>query len=307
MKKVSVIVPSYCHAPFLRARLDSVFAQDYPEKEVILLDDASTDESQQILREYADRPEVTQVVMNTQNSGNTFLQWQKGLELATGDYVWIAESDDTADTRLLSELVKRMEEDGNGSMTALAYTRSKRIDQDGRELPSPAERWELKDFSMDGTDFARRHLLGYNHICNASAVLFDRASAMQIDMQDVAAYRASGDRLFWIRLAEKGMVKYVSEPLSYFRQHTNKVSARAVQNGNNIVQDHQIYQKVKQETGLSHIERLLVCGYHWRAILQPSVSQEGRIAAGREWSKEPEYGRFSYWMYLLTHLTRKIF
>ena len=92
MQKVSVIMPNYNHAPYLKERMDSILWQDYPDLEVILLDDASTDNSVSILNEYTNHPRVKTLVVNDTNSGNPFLQWQRGLQEATGEYVWIAES-----------------------------------------------------------------------------------------------------------------------------------------------------------------------------------------------------------------------
>ena len=51
---VSVIIPNYNHAPFLRERIESVLAQQYQSFEVIILDDYSTDDSQSIISSYAD-------------------------------------------------------------------------------------------------------------------------------------------------------------------------------------------------------------------------------------------------------------
>ena len=105
MKKVSVIMPNYNHAPYLKQRMDSILAQDYPEFEIIMLDDASTDESVSILSAYARHPKVKAFLRSETNSANPFVQWQRGLKEATGDYVWIAESDDVAEPTLLSRLV----------------------------------------------------------------------------------------------------------------------------------------------------------------------------------------------------------
>jgi glycosyltransferase involved in cell wall biosynthesis len=67
---------------------------------IILLDDCSTDDSRLILSKYADDPRV-RIEFNKVNSGSPFKQWNKGVSLALGEYVWIAESDDYADKRLL--------------------------------------------------------------------------------------------------------------------------------------------------------------------------------------------------------------
>jgi glycosyltransferase involved in cell wall biosynthesis len=73
-------MPNFNHAPYLKERMDSILAQDYQDFEVILLDDASTDESVVILNEYTKNPRVKTLIVNDSNSGNTFLQWQRGLE-----------------------------------------------------------------------------------------------------------------------------------------------------------------------------------------------------------------------------------
>ena len=117
-------MPNYNHAPFLRERMDSILLQDYPEYEVIVLDDASTDGSRAILNEYANHPRVKLLLTSDINSGNTFVQWQRGMAQADGDYIWIAESDDVAAPHLLSRLVETMEREE----AVLSFCRSRWID-----------------------------------------------------------------------------------------------------------------------------------------------------------------------------------
>src|SRR5882762_42615 len=117
---VSIVVPNYNHARFLRQRLDSIVGQTFQDFELILLDDCSTDESQSILREYATDSRV-RLEFNEKNSGSTFKQWNKGVRLARGEYIWIAESDDYADERLLERLVGVLEAEPE---VTLAYCRS---------------------------------------------------------------------------------------------------------------------------------------------------------------------------------------
>lgn len=302
MKKVSIIMPNYNHAPFLRERLDSIFAQDYANKEVILLDDASTDESKTVINEYAVRPEVKHVILNDANSGNTFIQWEKGLSLATGDYIWIAESDDVADNRLVSRLVGVLEQ----SDAMIAFAHSEWIDEVGTIIPRNRDKQWKSDFVMEGVSFIKKYLLGYSHICNASAVLFRRSALGGVNMEQVKQYTASGDRLFWISIALQGKVAYVADALNRFRQHTNKVSGGAEYEGRNIIQDYSIYSSVAPQLCLSQCEQRMVCGYHWHAIHRPSVSVNGREKAMSVWSAEPLFGRFSWWMYMLCRLKDKV-
>ena len=74
---VSVIIPNYCHEAF-EAAYRKRAQQTYRHFEIILLDDCSTDGSATILKQYQTHPLVTQVVINTTNSGSPFLQWQLG-------------------------------------------------------------------------------------------------------------------------------------------------------------------------------------------------------------------------------------
>src|SRR3984893_17231816 len=101
--KVSVIIPNYNHAAYLRQRIDTVLRQTYQDFEVILMDDCSTDDSRTIISEYSSDPRI-RIELNETNSGSTFRQWKKGIALARGEYIWIAESDDYSDERFLEQL-----------------------------------------------------------------------------------------------------------------------------------------------------------------------------------------------------------
>ena len=77
MPLVSVVIPNYNHAPYLRRRVRSVLDQTFGDFEVLILDDASTDESLRVLDEFAADPRV-RIVANETNSGSTFVQWRRG-------------------------------------------------------------------------------------------------------------------------------------------------------------------------------------------------------------------------------------
>lgn len=73
MPKVSVVVPNYNHAGYLKQRLESIYKQTYKNLEVLLLDDCSSDSSREILNSYAAaNPEITRTIFNDQNSGGVF-------------------------------------------------------------------------------------------------------------------------------------------------------------------------------------------------------------------------------------------
>src|SRR5262245_48768001 len=124
MPTVSVIVPNYNHERYLRKRVESILAQTWPDFELILLDDCSTDSSRETLQSYAGDPRV-RVEFNERNSG-TFAQWNKGVRMARGRYIWIAESDDYADATFLERLVGVLEAD---PAITLAYCHSWSVEE----------------------------------------------------------------------------------------------------------------------------------------------------------------------------------
>lgn len=77
--RVSVIVPNFNYARFLRRRIDSILSQTYQDFELILLDDASSDDSRAVIDLYRGNPHVTHVCINDVNSGGVFHQWRRGL------------------------------------------------------------------------------------------------------------------------------------------------------------------------------------------------------------------------------------
>src|SRR5258708_6417207 len=138
---VSVVVPNYNHARNLRQRIETVLGQTYQDLELILLDDCSTDESGAMTREDERDPRV-RIEFNERNSGGLFKQWNKGVRMARGKYVWVAESDDFADPRFLERMVRTLDEEPEATF---AYCRSWAVDEDDKSLgfaDSYLDRWD---------------------------------------------------------------------------------------------------------------------------------------------------------------------
>jgi glycosyltransferase involved in cell wall biosynthesis len=238
MPKVSVIVPNYNHARFLRQRLDSILHQTFQDFELILLDDCSTDESRSILQEYAAATRV-RLEFNEVNSGSTFKQWNKGVRLSQGKYVWIAESDDYADERLLEKLVARLDAEPRA---VFAQCRSWRVLADGKlkgfqdecltDLGS--DKW-AEDFRADGIQECRNYLVRCCSVQSASSVVFRREVYWEVGGAD-EKLRQCGDWKTWASMAlTGGTISYVGEPLNYYRYHEASVSEKNLRNLENGV------------------------------------------------------------------------
>ncbi|NDW09802.1 glycosyltransferase family 2 protein [Dysgonomonas sp. 520] len=217
---ISVILPNYNHAQYLKRRIDSILNQSYTDFELIILDDKSSDNSRDVIEEYRNNPHVTHIVYNEVNSGSTFKQWKKGLELAKGDYIWIAESDDWAEPYMIEKLLSAFDGD-----TVVSFCQSLRAWSDNDVLPS--ESYNFQYTRYDGVEFIKKRMLCYNAIDNASMALFRKECVDPAWFDDISEMKYCGDWFFWVRLAEKGKVVEFSEAFNYFRQHSQKVTSRA--------------------------------------------------------------------------------
>jgi glycosyltransferase involved in cell wall biosynthesis len=222
MPEVSVIVPNYNHAGFLRERLDSIFSQDFQSFEVILLDDHSSDNSNEILEQYASNPKVVHYIKNDKNSGSPFAQWIKAFALCSGRFVWIAESDDYSHPAFLSRCVEVFQKEKD---IRLVYTASSGVTTNGvrddhfvKWIAEVSKgRWAA-DYVNTGEEEIRSALSVRNTIGNTSSVVMDRETVAPL-IKSVAGFRYTGDWYLWlVVLSQPGArVGFVSEPLNYFR------------------------------------------------------------------------------------------
>lgn len=230
LPKVSVIVPNYNHARYLRQRLDSIYNQTYQNIEVILLDDASADESRSILDEYAvRRPGVTQTHFNDINSGGVFRQWRAALAHATGDLVWIAESDDFCETTFLDSLVAAFEDEA----VVLAYSRYEFVDEHGEIRPQGFENYvgviDEQKWRRSYVNTAHAEVAGAlgirNTIPNASGAVFRRPIGLALlDDAEWLDMRVAGDWVFYLHILRGGKIAYRNDTTSYFRFHGSNSS-----------------------------------------------------------------------------------
>lgn len=242
---VSVIVPNYNHALYLRQRIESILAQTYQDFELILLDDCSTDGSCDILDSYRNDPHVSRLIYNETNSGRAFHQWKKGIELAQGEWIWIAESDDYAEPTFLERMV---EEVAKVPRCCLAYAATWWVDEKGDRL------WEAKYSNKvnvyHGQDFIRKKLAVCNSIANVSECIFRRDCYRPSESYRYEHMRLCGDWLFYVLLAEQGRVVEVKEPLSYYRQHGSNISNDAERRGLTFLEGVDVLDYMVEHCGL---------------------------------------------------------
>lgn len=177
MAKVSVIVPIYNVSAYLREALDSLVCQTLKELEIICVNDGSTDNSLDIIREYAAKDD--RIVVITGPNGGYGRAMNRGLDRASGEYVGILEPDDYVVPEMFEELYRtasghdldlvkadfyRFTRDGNGT-EHLQYELLDKTKTHYGQLLCPAEDPSCIRFTMNTwTGIYRRDFLEMHHI-----------------------------------------------------------------------------------------------------------------------------------------------
>ena len=120
MSKVTLIMPTYNCASFIRAALDSVFNQTRPPDEVIVVDDRSTDNTSEILLSYGDR---IICITSLDSGGYASAVRNVGLAAATGDYIAFLDADDVWFPNKLAEQIAVLDANPDVQMVYANFNR----------------------------------------------------------------------------------------------------------------------------------------------------------------------------------------
>ncbi len=274
LPKVSVIIPNYNHARYLRQRLEAVYRQTYKNIEVVLLDDNSDDESTQILEEYRLRyPNITKCIFNDKNSGSVFYQWQRGIESAQGELIWIAESDDYCSDNLIEELVHFFANEA----VMLAFCKTVFVDGD-----TDRQSWSLEEYLADVIDPAlwqQPFIKSANYLVNTmwgirnivanvgSAVFRNPGKLELLENEPWKRMRICGDWIFYLHIIRGGLVAYTPKATNFFRMHEKNTSVNTY-NQDIYYREHEkvaeeLVKLYRLQEGVLEKQRRVLEG-HWR-------------------------------------------
>ncbi|MCX6245744.1 MAG: glycosyltransferase [Bacteroidetes bacterium] len=225
---VSIVVPNYNCEKFLAKRMESIFSQTFRDFEVIILDDASSDRSLEILEEYLHYPNV-RLIKNQSNSGNPFKQWHKGFSEAKGEILWFAEADDLCEPGFLQKLLPNF----NNPSVALTYCDSSVIDESGDVTGDYGYYFDLLNTDRWKDSYRAKDLqeinsgLGIkNTIPNASAVLIRKSCITEAIFNEAFQFKFSGDWFFYTQVIKGKEIAFLAEKLNYHRKHTQTLTSK---------------------------------------------------------------------------------
>ncbi len=224
MPSVSVIVPSYNYARYLKERIRSILKQTTQDYDLLIVDDASSDECPRILEEYQGVDRVT-IQAYSNNSGGVYNRRNEIAASAKGEWLWFAEADDSAHPEFLETLLNLTRQQPNA---AVVHCRLAIIDEAGR-LVSDSVDWDeptkihlSADYSAKGYEEAVKLTSGC-FFASSSGLLINRAAFLDVGGYD-SRLKMAGDWDLYVRLMCKYDSIYTEKPLAYYRTHKASVT-----------------------------------------------------------------------------------
>lgn len=260
--KISVVVPNYNYSNYLYQRVYSILNQNYKIHELIILDDASKDNSlfyiKQIEQKISEFVNV-KVVVNDINSGNAFSQWQKGINLATGDYVWVAEADDYAKKNFLNEVVSPLKENNN---IVISYADTGFIDSNGyitkNSLVDQIDILKTNHWNASYVNKGISEINCYSYlnctIPNVSGTIIKKGNYDEI-FESAKKFHQSGDWFTYLNILNLGDISFINKTLNYYRVHGNNIS-QTFDKKAHILEIQRIYKFVKEKYGIDEEQQI---------------------------------------------------
>ncbi len=228
--KVTVLVPSFNHAPYLKRRIESIINQTYENFDLVVIDDCSNDDSHKIITALQTAYGF-KYIANKTNSATPFAAWESILSMADGDYIWICESDDYADPHFLDCAVEAIT---NVHGAVIAYCDSWIVDEHDHRIDHTdsyyrdiwrESRWE-GSFTQNGKDELNQFQLRGQTVPNMSSALMAAGAFRKAYRPFLKKLKLTGDWLFVGLLMTHGEVVYFKETLNYFRRHEDTARVR---------------------------------------------------------------------------------
>lgn len=228
MSKVSIIIPSYNHALFLKDRLDTILNQTFKNWEAIIIDDQSSDDSVQVINDFLKaHPDfrVKYFIVNDKNSGSGYHSWKKGIELAETEYVWIAETDDYSDAAFLGELVEILDHNKDVALAFCGsnYVENNKIIYDSTNRTKDLE-VETNEYKVIDNKIFLNKMPFNTYITNGSSVVFRKPKEkMNVELFN---NRQLSDLFLWSFLVQNRKFVFLNKNLNFFRRHENSTTTK---------------------------------------------------------------------------------
>ena len=257
---VSIVTPTFNQAEYLAETIESVLAQDYPNLEYIVLDDGSTDDTQEVLKRFQGRI----ICEHHQNMGQA-CTLNKGWEMAKGIYLGYLSSDDLLKPYAISNIVETL---SNRADAVVAYCDFELIDEIGRAFRII----QTEDYDLDR--------LRQDLICQPGPgalfrrEVFEKTGGWAEQLQQVPDFE------FWLRAADYGIFIRTPKVLASFRVHEGSNSFSQVSHERRMEIVHTMERYWGKESSTDSKRSLATA----HLIAAKGHAQSGKIGAAlRDW------------------------
>ena len=206
--KVSVIIPTYNRGNYLYSAIKSVLDQTFEDFESIVVDDASTDNTGQVVKKFDDKR--IRYIRHKENKGGSAAR-NTGIKSSKGKFIAFLDDDDLW---MPSKLEKQLDLINKNPEIGAVYTGAYRINKSQKII------W-CKFPSLRGNIFP--DILKKNYVGSCSSVLVRKECFNRIGLFD-ENLSAGQDWDMWIRLTKHYQIDYVNEPLVLYRVHEKRIS-----------------------------------------------------------------------------------
>jgi glycosyltransferase involved in cell wall biosynthesis len=280
--EVSICLPVYNGGKFLAEALESALQQSFSDFELLAVDDCSTDDSPQILEEFARRDSRITVWRNDKNKG-LFQNYNEAIKRAQGQLIKPFAQDDLWEKNTLERMVGAYH--GHDGVTLIAVARNW-ISETGDLIET--RRHLEETCRVDGTELIKQCLMEFkNSIGEPSAVLFPRQAGS--DGFD-ARYYHLGDLDYWLRILQHGDYVFLNEPLCRFRRHQGSATNKNLENllfGIDMLRLGDVFQNVLDEMNLTAHEYKLLAVRRIASFANKALS-EGDMSLSRFLEQLPQ-------------------
>lgn len=202
---VSIIMPSYNTDCYIAKSIESVLSQTYPHWELLIVDDCSTDKTDEVVSKYLCDDRI-RYIKNEINSGAAVSR-NRALREATGKWIAFLDSDDLWAPEKLEKQLRFMLENGY----KFTYT-DYRIQHNGEWLP----------YVYTGPKVVNKRLIKDYCYFSTITVMYDRE---HVGLIQIAPVRKNNDYAMWLKIIESANCYRLPECLSYYIKHDGSVSS----------------------------------------------------------------------------------
>lgn len=223
--RVCVCVPTFNASATLADTLESILHQTYPDIAILVVDNASTDDTVAIARRFAQGDRTVEVVIHSENVGGEG-NFTRCLQLSRGDYTAIYHADDLYSPDMVERQVAFLEKHPEAGAVLTGATL---IDAEGRQIglhELPREIRHQDEILYDLPELLKSVLKHANFLMCPSAMARTSVYQDEIRVWDGERYGTSADLDVWLRIAEKHMLGIITVPLMRYRVSRNSHSYR---------------------------------------------------------------------------------